>query len=214
MIKKKSAKALIITDIQRDFLPGGALGISGANFIVPIINQFMEKFEKVVVVRDWHPKNHVSFASTHDKRAGEVVHIEDVEQILWPDHCIQNTPGANFADDLHVDKIEAIFEKGTDLKVDSYSAFFDAKKHRSTGLFDFLKKHDIKDLCFVGLATDYCILYSALDAIKLGFKVTVIIDACRAINRRLGDEQRAIDKMKEEGVKIITSDALLETKKK
>ena len=202
-------KTLIITDIQRDFLPGGALGISGANFIVSIINALIPHFEKVVAVRDWHPPGHVSFASTHGKRAGEVIHIEEVEQILWPDHCIQNTPGALFADDLQVEKIEAIFDKGTDQKVDSYSAFFDAKQHRSTGLADFLQKHQLKDLYFVGLATDYCILYSVLDALKLGFRVTVIIDSCRAINRKLGEEQRAIDKMKEHGANFVTSETFL-----
>ena len=201
--------ALIITDVQRDFMPGGALGISGASFIIAIINQLIPQYSHVLAVRDWHPPGHISFASTHGKRTGETVQTGSVEQILWPDHCLQDSRGAELADGLQVGKIEAMFNKGTDPLVDSYSAFFDSQRHRSTGLADFLQEHKIKDLYFVGVATDYCILYSVLDALELGFKVAVILDACRAINRRLGDEQRAIDAMKAKGAKIIYSEQLL-----
>ncbi len=202
-------KTLIITDVQRDFMPGGALGISGANNIIPIINALMPKFDHVLAVRDYHPPGHVSFASTHGKRAGETVQIGGVDQILWPDHCVIDTRGAGLADGLKTDQIEKLFDKGSDPKVDSYSAFFDSERHRSTGLADYLKKHKLKDLYFVGVATDYCIHYSVLDALELGFKVTVIIDACRAINRKLGDEPKAIEEMKEKGAKIIDSQKII-----
>lgn len=203
---KKTVKTLIITDVQRDFLPGGALGVSGANFIVATINRLIPHFDHVVAVRDWHPPGHVSFASAHGKRVGEIFKAGKIEQILWPDHCVQETRGAEWADELKTDRIEATFSKGTDPAVDSYSAFFDGQRHRSTGLADYLKKHQLKDLYFVGVATDYCILYSVLDALELGFKVTVILDACRSINRRLGDEQRAIDAMKKKGALVASSE--------
>jgi len=206
---KRDTKTLIITDVQRDFMPGGALGISGANFIIPTINQLIPKFDHVVAVRDWHPSGHVSFASTHGKRVGETVQIGEIEQILWPDHCIQESRGAQLADGLQTERIEAIFGKGTDPLIDSYSAFFDTNRHRSTGLADFLKDHKLKDLYFVGVATDYCVLYSVLDALELGFKVTVILDACRSINRRLGDETRAIDAMKAKGAKMAAAEKFL-----
>lgn len=201
-------KTLIITDVQRDFMPGGALGVSGGNLIVPIINSIMDKFDRVLAVRDWHPLGHVSFATTHGKRVGEVIEVAGGEQILWPDHCVQESRGAELADGLDVDKIEAVFDKGSDTDMESYSAFFDCQKQRSTGLAHFLQEHKLKNLFFVGLATDYCVLSSVLDALELGFKATVIIDACRAINRRLGDETKAIETMKKKGAKIITSDQL------
>lgn len=190
-------------------MPGGALGVSGANFIIPIVNQLEGFFEHVVAVRDWHPPGHVSFASTHGKRTGETIQVGNVEQILWPDHCVQDTRGAQLSDGLQTTKIEAVFDKGTDPLVDSYSAFFDSERRRSTGLADFLKKHKLKHLYFVGVAIDYCILYSVLDALELGFHVTVVLDACRAINRRLGDEQRAVDSMKANGAKITTAEEVL-----
>jgi nicotinamidase/pyrazinamidase len=204
----KPKRILIVTDLQRDFLPGGSLGISGANFIVATINRLMDHFDHVVLVRDWHPRGHVSFASTHGKRSGDAIHIGKAEQILWPDHCVQETKGAGWADELRKEKIEAIFDKGTDIALDSYSAFFDSEKRPATELAAHLKKHKLKDLYFAGVATDYCILYSVLDALELGFHVTVILDLCRSINRRLGDEQRAIDAMKKKGAKIVSSDKL------
>jgi nicotinamidase/pyrazinamidase len=211
LAKKRELTCLIITDVQRDFMPGGALGVSGANFIIPIINQLSFKFDRIVAVRDWHPPGHISFASTHGKRIGETIQVGNIEQILWPDHCIQDTRGAELADGLQTEKIEALFDKGTDLLIDSYSAFFDSNRHRSTGLADFLQEQKIKNLYFVGVATDYCILYSVLDALELGFKVTVILDACRAINRRLGDETKAIDAMKTKGAKMINAEEFLKS---
>jgi len=198
-------KTLIVTDVQRDFMPGGALGVPGADAIIPIINALIPKFDHVFAVRDWHPPHHVSFASTHKKRTGDTIRIGDVEQILWPDHCIQNERGSDFAEGLHRDRVEAVFQKGSDPGVDSYSAFFDCARHRSTGLADHLKKHKLTHLYFVGMTTDYCILYSVLDAVELGFQVAVILDGCRAINRKPGDEKRAVDEMRAKGAKILMS---------
>lgn len=198
-------KALIITDVQHDFLPGGALGIKGADAILPIINKLISKFEHVLATLDWHPPHHVSFASTHHKKAGEVIQVGGIEQILWPDHCIQNSWGAAFAEGLHREKIEAVFHKGTDPKVDSYSTFFDNARKRSTGLADYLRKKKLNDLYFVGLTTDYCVIYSILDALELGFQATLIRDACRAINLHPGDEEKAIRKMEQHGARITLS---------
>jgi len=195
-------RALIITDVQNDFMPKGALAVAGADAIIPVINQIIPKFDHVFAVLDWHPLTHVSFAATHHKKSGSVLKTEEGEQILWPMHCVQDTEGAELAYGLKRDKIEQVFHKGVDVKVDSYSAFFDQAKHRSTGLADALKKLQIKELYFAGVATDYCIRYSVLDALKLGFKVVVIRDACRAINREAGDEEKALEEMQAKGAKI------------
>jgi len=194
-------KTLIITDVQHDFMPGGALGVPHANEIIPIINALIPHFEHVIATLDWHPENHVSFASTHGKKPGEMFGT----QILWPDHCVQNSHGANLVAGLKKEKIEAIFHKGTDPDVDSYSAFFDDARHRATGLDEYLEKHKLRDLYFVGLATDYCVLYSVLDALELGFSVSVIRDACRAINLHPLDEQRALETMRAGGAKFVFS---------
>ncbi len=196
-------KTLIITDVQNDFLPGGALGIPGSDAIVEIINQMMPPFNHIVATQDWHPPHHVSFASTHHKKVGEVIQVNGVEQILWPDHCLQHSRGADFSPKLHRERIEAIFHKGTDPKIDSYSTFFDNARKRHTGLADYLHKHHLKELYFVGLATDYCVLYSVLDALDLGFNAWVIKEACRAINLKPGDEEKALEKMRSKGAKII-----------
>lgn len=201
-------KTLIITDVQHDFLPGGALGVKGGDAIIPIINRIIPQFDHVFATQDWHPLHHVSFASTHKKRVGEVIQIGGVEQILWPDHCIHNTHGAGLAVGLQRDRIEGVFHKGTDPTVDSYSTFFDNARKRSTGLSDRLLKLHLKDLYFVGLATDYCILYSVLDSVELGFNTWVIKDACRGINLHPGDEERAFETMRSQGAKIILSSTI------
>lgn len=201
-------RALIITDVQNDFMPGGALGVAYGDEIIPIINRLIPQFECVVATQDWHPPDHVSFAPTHRRKVGEVIQSSGIEQILWPIHCVQNTRGADFVKALHRDRIEAVFHKGVDPKVDSYSTFFDNARHRSTGLSDYLKKKKISDLYFVGLATDYCILYSVLDALELGFQATAIRDACRAINLHPNDEEKALKKMTQKGARILRSSDL------
>lgn len=194
-------KTLIITDVQHDFMPGGALGVPGGNEIVPVINRLMPKFDHVIATLDWHPPRHISFASTHKKKVGEKISVAGREQMLWPDHCVQHTRGADFAGGLHKERIEAIFHKGTDPKVDSYSTFFDNARTHHTGLAEHLRKRNLHDLYFVGLATDYCVLYSVLDALELGFNVWVIRDACRAI----GDEEQALEQMRKRGARVIES---------
>jgi len=202
-------KTLIITDVQHDFMPGGALGIEGANAIIPLINRLIPKFDSVFATQDWHPPHHVSFAATHNKKPGDKILVGEIEQILWPVHCIQNTWGADFAKGLHRERIEAVFHKGVDPKVDSYSTFFDNARKRSTGLADRLRRDKLEDLYFVGVATDYCVLYSVLDSLDLGFRTTVIRDACRAINLHPNDEEKALEKMERKGAHIIDSSLIL-----
>lgn len=202
-------KTLIITDVQHDFMPGGALGVPGANDIIAKINELIPRFDHVFATLDWHPKNHISFASTHHKKIGEVIKIGKIEQILWPVHCVQNTHGADFPKELHQERIEAVFHKGTDPNVDSYSTFYDNARHRSTGLADHLHKYHLSNLYFVGVATDYCILYSVLDALALNFTVSVIRDACRAINRHPGDEEKAYKQMIQKGAKVVFSSEIV-----
>jgi nicotinamidase/pyrazinamidase len=180
-------KTLVVVDMQRDFMPGGVLPVPNANEIIPMINALFLYCEHAVATVDWHPEHHVSFG----------------QATRWPVHCVQHSEGAQFAKGLTIEKINAIFKKGTDPNVDSYSAFFDQMRHPSTGLADYLREHKLQDLYFVGVATDYCVLYSVLDALELGFRVTVIRDACRAINP--GDEEKAITKMKTKGAKIAIS---------
>lgn len=199
------SSALIITDVQHDFLPGGALGIEGADEIVPIINALIPRFEWIFATLDWHPLHHVSFASAHGKKPGEKIRIGSIEQILWPDHCVQNTWGSALAEGLHRERIAAFFHKGVDPQVDSYSTFFDSARKRSTGLADRLRKEGVQKLYFVGLATEYCVLYSVLDALELGFQAVVIKDACRPIDLHPGDGEKALQKMRAKGAEIALS---------
>lgn len=199
-------KALVIVDLQNDFMPDGALGVKKANEIVPIINGLIPKFPLVVATQDWHPPDHVSFAATHPgKKVGEVVQIGEVEQILWPVHCVRNTPGAELINSLNKTNFASNFFKGTDKNIDSYSAFFDNAHRKSTGLSDFLKSRGVTEVYFAGLTTEYCVLYSIKDAIDLGFTAYVIADACRAVNLHPQDEQRALETMRMKGAKIIKS---------
>lgn len=199
-------KALVIVDLQNDFMPDGALGVKKANEIVPIINGLIPKFPLVVATQDWHPPDHVSFAATHSgKKVGDVVQIGEVEQILWPVHCVRNTPGAELINSLNKTNFASNFFKGTDKNIDSYSAFFDNAHRKSTGLSDFLKSRGVTEVYFAGLTTEYCVLYSIKDAIDLGFTAYVIADACRAVNLHPQDEQRALETMRMKGAKIIKS---------
>ncbi|MBN1901644.1 bifunctional nicotinamidase/pyrazinamidase [Candidatus Sumerlaeota bacterium] len=197
-------KALILVDIQNDFLPGGALAVPEGDQIIPILNQLQKKFDLVVATKDWHPTNHGSFASNHPgRKPGEVVDLNGLQQILWQDHCVQNTRGSEFAPSLDASKIARTFFKGTDPKIDSYSTFFDNAQRKSTGMENFLKGKGVKEVYIAGLATDYCVKYSALDAIRLGFDVTVIIDACRGVNLKPDDSDKALEEMKQAGVRIV-----------
>lgn len=193
-------KALLIVDLQNDFLPGGALAVPDGDQIIPIVNALQREFTTVVATKDWHPPNHVSFASQHGKQPGEVIQVKGGEQILWPDHCVQGSDGAQFHPALETQKIQKVFFKGSDPSIDSYSTFFDNSHLRSTGLEQYLRERGIDEIYIVGLATDYCVKYSSLDGLRLGFKVHVILDGCRGIELEPGDIEKAIEEMKEAGV--------------
>lgn len=195
-------KALIIVDLQNDFLPGGVLPVKGGDRILPIINSLLNRaFDLKVASKDWHPVDHYSFATTHKKKPGDFVE----DQILWPTHCVQGSFGAAFAKGWQSEKIEKIFYKGTDKAIDSYSTFFDNKQLHATGLHHYLKDQGTEEVYLAGLATDYCVLYSALDAVDLGYKTNVITDACKAVNLNPQDEEKALERMQKAGVYLILS---------
>jgi nicotinamidase/pyrazinamidase len=199
-------RALILVDLQNDFLPGGALAVKDGDQIIPIVNELMKKkFQFVLASKDWHPPDHCSFAKVYGKEPGEIVNLSDIEQILWPVHCVQDSQGAEFAGGWDVSKVNKIFYKGVDKDIDSYSTFFDNRQGRSTGLEVYLRLHGITDLYVAGLATDYCVKYSVLDALILGFNVYVVKDACRAVNLNEEDETIALEEMRTAGAQIITS---------
>jgi nicotinamidase/pyrazinamidase len=198
--------ALIVVDVQNDFMPYGALPVAEGDAVVPVINGLMPEFELVVATQDWHPPEHGSFASNHPGReTGETVELGGVEQVLWPDHCVQDTPGAAFHSRLDVARVDAVVRKGTDPGIDSYSAFFDNGHLRDTGLANLLRSHNATRVFLAGLATDYCVKYSALDALAEGFETLVVRDGCRAVDLEAGDGQAAFVEMGEAGCSIVHS---------
>lgn len=203
-------KALLITDIQNDFCPGGALAVKEGDQIVPVVNNLQPHFDLVVAAQDWHPANHGSFATNHEgKQPGDIFDLNGLEQILWPVHCVQGSHGAEYVAELNKDGIERIFQKGTDPGVDSYSGFYDNGHRNSTGLGDYLKEKGVTEVYVVGLATDYCVKYTALDAHELGFNTTVIKDACRGVEVNEGDVERALGDMLSVGINVIKSEEIL-----
>lgn len=204
MERLEHMKGLLIVDIQYDFLPGGALGVKEGDQVIPVINDLTQlPFDVVVASQDWHPEGHGSFATTYKKVPGEIISLQGLPQILWPDHCVQGSKGAEIASTLDVSKVAAIIPKGTDPDIDSYSAFFDNGHKKATGLDQLLKERGIKELYIAGLATDYCVKFSTLDALALGYKVFVVEDACRAVNLRPQDEKEAIEEMLSAGAQIV-----------
>ena len=198
--------ALLVVDIQNDFLPGGALGVRYGETIVPIANRLMDRFDLVLATQDWHPANHGSFAANHPNRVpGEVIDLNGTMQILWPVHCVQGSPGAEFSARLHTNRLAKVFRKGTDPGIDSYSSFFDNARKRSTGLSDYLLDQNVEELFICGLATDYCVKYSVLDSTSLGLRTSVIADACRGVNLKPDDSTVAIAEMESAGAYIIHS---------
>ncbi|MBN1911917.1 MAG: bifunctional nicotinamidase/pyrazinamidase [Pirellulales bacterium] len=196
-------KALILVDIQNDFIPGGALAVRDGDQVVPAANRLMPRFELVVATKDWHPANHLSFASQHPgKGIGDVIDLNGLPQVLWPDHCVEGTPGAEFVPGLDVIGITQVFEKGTDRTVDSYSGFFDNGRRQATGLEDFLRGRHVDEVFILGLATDYCVKFTALDAASLGFKTHLLLDGCRGVDLRPGDVDRAVEEMRAAGVLV------------
>ena len=205
--------ALIIVDLQNDFCPGGSLAVKDGDKIVSLISELQKQFHLVVATQDWHPKDHGSFASNQQKKPGEKIMLNGLEQILWPNHCVQGTKGAEFVAGLDISHIDKIFQKGTDKMIDSYSGFFDNGHKKATGLGDYLKKKDVTDVYVTGLATDYCVKYTALDAVKLGFNTILLKEACRGVNLQLGDVDRAVEEMINAGVQVVKNGMTLKAKR-
>jgi len=198
---RPSNEALIVIDVQNDFCPGGALAVTGGDEIVPGINALMADFSAVILTQDWHPAGHSSFASSHDATPMSLTEMPYGPQVLWPDHCIQGSQGAAFHAGLETKKADLIIRKGFDPAIDSYSAFFENDKNTPTGLEGYLRTRGLDTLTMVGLATDFCVNYSAVDAAKLGFTVTVQQDLCRAIDFD-GSLAAALDGMQKAGVTL------------
>ena len=195
--------ALLVIDVQNDFCPAGALEVAGGNEIVPYINKEMVKYDCVVLTQDWHPKGHSSFATSHEgKNPMELIKMPYGDQVLWPDHCVQGSKGAEFHPDLNIEQANAIIRKGSDPRIDSYSAFFENDRKTPTGLDGYFKSLEIENINLVGLATDFCVNYSAQDAANLGYKVLVLEKMCRAIDLN-GSLAAAKSEMQDCGVEFI-----------
>lgn len=203
-------RALLLIDLQIDFCPGGALEVKEGDQVIPIANALMEAFDLVVATQDWHPADHGSFAANHPwRKPGQVIDLHGLPQVLWPIHCVQGSFGANFHPSLKQNGITKVFVKGTDPTIDSYSGFFDNGHRKATGLGDYLKEQGVTEVFVMGLATDYCVKFTALDAIQLGFKTSLIEDGSRGVNLQAGDVDKAVAEMKDKGVSIIQSSVLL-----
>ena len=199
-------QALILVDIQNDFLPGGALAVPDGDAVIPVANKVQPAFPLVVATQDWHPANHGSFAACHPgRKVFEQIELNGLPQTLWPVHCVQNTKGAELAGALSRERIARVFPKGTDAGIDSYSGLFDNGHRKSTGLGEWLKAQDVTEVYVCGLATDYCVKFTALDAVRMGFKTHMIEDASRGVNLRPDDVKHAIEEMKRAGVVILRS---------
>jgi len=193
-------KALLVVDVQKDFCPGGALAVPDGGQVVPFVNAIRGDYDLVVFSQDWHPPGHKSFASSNPgTEIGQVITVHGQPQVMWPDHCVQGTPGAEFHENLLVRPDDPVFRKGELQEVDSYSAFLDNDHQHSTGLKEFLQERGVTSLDVVGLATDYCVRFSVLDARKFGFEVTVLRNGCRAVNLEPGDGEKALAEMKKAG---------------
>ena len=204
--------ALILVDLQNDFCDGGRLEVHGGSQVIPFANQLQDHFELIVASKDWHPADHTSFAANHPSHGiGELVKTDHIMQILWPEHCVQGSVGAAFHPDLDISRVSKIFHKGTDKNIDSYSAFFDNEHLLATGLGDYLSKQGVQDVYIMGLATDYCVKYSALDAKKLGFEVYGMEDACRGVDLVEGDSAAAFEELRVAGIHVIASSNIIKS---
>ena len=199
-------KALLIIDMQYDFMPGGALPVPEGDEIVPLVNKLQLQFDLVVATQDWHPGGHASFASTHEKEQFSVIKHNGIDQVMWPDHCIQNSEGAEFHKDLKTAKFEAIFRKGTNPEIDSYSGFYDNAHLKATGLTGYLKEKGATELYFAGLAAEYCVYFSILDALKEDFSATLIEDATKALDKEAFEKAKI--EILRNGGKVLSSENL------
>ncbi|MDQ8039589.1 MAG: bifunctional nicotinamidase/pyrazinamidase [Rickettsiella sp.] len=199
-------RALILVDLQNDFMPTGVLPVPCGDEVIPLANILQAYFECIIATQDWHPNDHGSFAANHPGLLpGDRIELSGLSQILWPIHCVQGTMGADFVKSLKMDRVTKIFQKGSDSTIDSYSAFFDNAHRKSTGLDDYLMTQQIRILYIMGLALDYCVKYTVLDACQLGFKTYLIQDACRGVNLNKEDSAVAIQEMQRAGAHIIQS---------
>ena len=193
--------ALILVDIQNDFLPGGALAVPHGDQVIAVANEQQTRFDLIVATQDWHPADHQSFAANHDgKQVGDLVSLNGLPQILWPVHCVQGTHGADFAPALKRERWVRVFKKGLEREIDSYSGFFDNGHAKDTGLASWLRQQGVDSVYVLGLATDYCVKFTALDAVSLGFRTYLILEGCRGVNLQPKDTQRAVEEMSAAGV--------------
>lgn len=198
-------RALILVDLQNDFFPGGALAVKDGDQVLPAINALLNMpFDLIIATKDYHPPLHVSFASTHGKKVGDIIANAETTQILWPNHCIQGSKGSEFAPGWDASNVHQVVHKGTNIGVDSYSTFFDNGHKQETGLNQLLKEQGIDTIFIAGLATDYCVKYSVLDARDLGYKVYVVKEGCRPVNLNPDDGENALQEMRENGASIIS----------
>lgn len=202
-------KALILIDIQYDFLPGGALAVPDGDAIIPVVNKLQPRFELVVASQDWHPPNHKSFASAHPgKQPFDVITLHGMQQVLWPDHCVQETPGAAFPDTLSTARMEAIFRKGTDPEIDSYSAFYDNGHRKSVGLAGYLREKGVTTVYLAGLAAEICVYFTAMDSLQEKFITYYVEDAVRPLVQP--DFEKALQHFSAEGGRVVHSGELLQ----
>ncbi len=203
----QSNTALIVIDIQNDFLPGGSLAVPDGDEIIPIINKLQKQFDLIVITQDWHPANHKSFASSHkNKEPYEIIKLNGSDQVLWPTHCVQNSEGASISAILETKRASLIIRKGMNPEIDSYSGFFDNEKLNSTGLAGYLTEKNVNKISICGLAGDFCVYYTAMDALDLGFEVEIIADATKPIN--VDEFKIKLKTFKEKGGKIVESKML------
>jgi nicotinamidase/pyrazinamidase len=199
-------RALLLIDLQNDFMPGGSLAVAHADGAVGVANALMPRFDLVVATQDWHPAGHASFASGYPGQApGDNIDLDGVMQTLWPDHCVQGSPGASFHSALDVAGIDQVVRKGTEKTIDSYSGFFDNGHRKQTGLTAYLGERGVGEVWISGVATDYCVKYTALDARALGLATAVVVDGCRGVDLHSGDVEAAIAEMLVAGCEMVTS---------
>ncbi|MFO0939949.1 MAG: bifunctional nicotinamidase/pyrazinamidase [Pirellulales bacterium] len=209
-MSQEKRRALLLVDLQNDFVKGGSLAVPDGFAVIDVANRIMPNFDLVVASQDWHPPDHQSFASRHrDLDIGQTFYLNGLQQIAWPDHCIQGSCGAALVEKLNLSGIDRVIQKGTDKGIDSYSAFYDNGHRRGTGLAEFLRDQRVGHVYVMGLATDYCVRFTALDSIREGFRTSLILDGCRGVDLREGDIERAIKEMKSAGVEVTHSDETL-----
>ncbi|ENV65568.1 nicotinamidase-like amidase [Acinetobacter junii] len=209
MLKQVKQSVLIVVDVQNGFTPGGNLAVANADEIIPKINQLAQKFEHIVLTQDWHPDQHISFADNHpNKNPFETIELDYGRQVLWPKHCVQGTHDAEFHPHLNIPTAQLIIRKGCHQNIDSYSAFMEADRKTPTGLNGYLREHQINTVFIVGIATDFCVAWTAIDAAELGFDTYVIEDACKAIDLN-GSLQQAWQDMSQKGVHRIEASSIL-----